>query len=228
MCFTLGLKNPLSKSIYENMNAFVEKWSKIIYFVSMRITFPCVSIPYAIWSYYQYYTTDLGPAAFHLPFPFWWHTFNGHFSSRLKVIMMFCFSFSRAPFDRRKPITYFICLLVEMPPIFYSTIQAACNVSIPAAVCCIMIAFANDVKEEINELDKLNKMNKSGAEIYRKLCNVIQFHTIIKQLSWILHQSRKWLTLSSNFKQNIFFSDSQMNLPLHINTFIRHIFSGHW
>lgn len=180
-----GLKNPVSKAIYEEMNAFVEKWSKIIYFVSMRITFPCVTIPYAIWSYIQYFTTDLGPDAFHLPFPFWYyHSFISFWKDQNWKYCCYFFLFQRTPFDRRNPIAYFICFLFEIPPIFYSTVQAACNVSVPAAVCCIMIAFANDIIEEMADLNQLSKMNTSDARIYNKLCHIIRFHSTIKQLNW--------------------------------------------
>lgn len=67
-----GSTNPISKQIYENTNDFVEKWSKIIHFAHEKVTFPFVTFPYVILSYFLYFNTDLDGNAFSLPFKFWY------------------------------------------------------------------------------------------------------------------------------------------------------------
>lgn len=66
-----GYKNSESKKIYEKINERIEKWTKILYFVWMRGTFPGTMLPNCIISYFLYFATDLGSNAFRLPFPIW-------------------------------------------------------------------------------------------------------------------------------------------------------------
>lgn len=44
-----------------------EKWSKIIYFVTVKLSPICMIVPKAVICLFLYYTTDLGPAALELP-----------------------------------------------------------------------------------------------------------------------------------------------------------------
>lgn len=46
------------------------------------------------------------------------------------------------------------------------------------------LAFCKDLKEELITLNDFNKMKeKNDAALYCKLCEIVQFHTEIKQLS---------------------------------------------
>ena len=67
----IGMVNPESKLIYENLNEKIEKWSDIFYVVSVKVSGPGVLIINFIMSYYGYFTTDSGSDAFSLPFLFW-------------------------------------------------------------------------------------------------------------------------------------------------------------
>ena len=67
----LGLKNPSSKVLYEKTNRSVEKWSKIIFFVMVKITPIAWLLPKVIISLFLYFTTDLGNDALELPSPMW-------------------------------------------------------------------------------------------------------------------------------------------------------------
>lgn len=66
-----GQTNPTSKRIYDETNEKIEKFTKTIYFVYIRLTIPGVVLPTAIISYFNYFTTDMGNDAFRLPFPDW-------------------------------------------------------------------------------------------------------------------------------------------------------------
>lgn len=67
----IGVENPVSKIIYEQTNEKFEKWTKIIYFVCMKVTLPGCMAPNFFISYYNYFATDLGREAFRLPYPEW-------------------------------------------------------------------------------------------------------------------------------------------------------------
>lgn len=60
-----------SKTIYSKAIAFVNNFTKILYFILMKIAFPLITFPYLMTSYHRYLTTDLGPDAFQLPFHTW-------------------------------------------------------------------------------------------------------------------------------------------------------------
>lgn len=66
-----GLLNPTSVIIYEEANAFAEKWINIITFVFVKVTLPGITIPFFLISYLLYFTTDLGEDSFLLPFVAW-------------------------------------------------------------------------------------------------------------------------------------------------------------
>lgn len=69
----IGSINPALMRLYKETDAFVEKWHGRFMFTLIYITIPCISLPYLIWSFYLYYTTDLGKNAFREPFAFWYY-----------------------------------------------------------------------------------------------------------------------------------------------------------
>lgn len=65
-------KNPASKTIYDETNRFVEKWSEIGYFGMVKMTPICVILPKVIIvSYIRFFATNAGNDEFDLPFLFW-------------------------------------------------------------------------------------------------------------------------------------------------------------
>lgn len=69
--YFLGLKCPESKQKFSEIIALVEKWSKIIEFLSKKVTPACGILSRAIPSYCLYFFTDSGNEAFVLPVPMW-------------------------------------------------------------------------------------------------------------------------------------------------------------
>lgn len=71
--YPIGLGNgKVSRTIYEETNTFIEKWSKVIHFAFVRVSLPFIAGPYFILSYFQYFINDLGSEAFYLPFLIWY------------------------------------------------------------------------------------------------------------------------------------------------------------
>lgn len=60
--------NPISKALYEGTNKFVEKLHRVIFFGFIKITFPCITIPFVVYSYFLYFTTDSAEDSFIVPF----------------------------------------------------------------------------------------------------------------------------------------------------------------
>lgn len=68
----LGSTNAVKTTIYKKACTLVEKSSNYIYTGLVKIACPMTIIPYILWSYFMYYTTDLGRDAFTLPFVLWY------------------------------------------------------------------------------------------------------------------------------------------------------------
>lgn len=72
LSFSVGVNNnPSLQPMYNKFNGIIEKSSEIIYFLAMNVAVPGFVLPKAIVSYYRYFTTDAGSAAFDLPFLAW-------------------------------------------------------------------------------------------------------------------------------------------------------------
>lgn len=55
----------------ETTNQIVEKCSEIGAFAMIYVVIPCFILPKAIYSFFIYFTTDLGNDAFDLPIAIW-------------------------------------------------------------------------------------------------------------------------------------------------------------
>lgn len=71
LCVNLELKYSASEEIFRKANRFEKKWSKIINFVIFKLTPAFALLPWCIYVYFLYFTTDLGTDAFELPYPMW-------------------------------------------------------------------------------------------------------------------------------------------------------------
>lgn len=67
----LGSRHPASKMIYDKIIENVDKYSRFIHFVLLKITVPCFVLPKYIVCFYLYFATDRGNDAFELPLPVW-------------------------------------------------------------------------------------------------------------------------------------------------------------
>lgn len=70
--FAFTGQHPKSKQIFADANEKIENFTKFIFFVSIKMTFPGVMLPTFVISYLNYFTTDLGGEAFTLAFPIWY------------------------------------------------------------------------------------------------------------------------------------------------------------
>lgn len=71
VCFLGSNNSPASRAIHERTNQLIDKLCKIAYFAAMKLGVPGFVLPKAIISYFIYFTTDAGGAAFDLPFQAW-------------------------------------------------------------------------------------------------------------------------------------------------------------
>ena len=67
----LELKFSATKAIFYEANQFDEKLSEIIFFVVLNSPL-CALVPWIIYIFFIYFTTDLGNDAFELPVQMWY------------------------------------------------------------------------------------------------------------------------------------------------------------
>lgn len=67
----IGLKYPRAKATYQCANQQTEKVCNFLYTFCVCVIVPGFVSPKAIYSFFVYFSTDLGPNAFELPFPTW-------------------------------------------------------------------------------------------------------------------------------------------------------------
>lgn len=67
----IGLECRGSKEIYDGINENVQKMDRIVGFLMIKLSLPCVMFSKLFSSYFAYFTTDVGNEAFELSFPYW-------------------------------------------------------------------------------------------------------------------------------------------------------------
>lgn len=88
------------------------------------------------------------------------------------------------PVDWRTPSGYLVSFAIEFLATYYVVISCTCNVCFPVGACCFLIAFADDIKDELHDLNEYNQTKDHRTkEFYSKFCHLIEFHSIAKQLS---------------------------------------------
>lgn len=60
--------------MYVNACEFVEKTADYVFLGSMKVSLPCTTLPYLLFSYFMYLFEDMERDAFILPFIMWYLT----------------------------------------------------------------------------------------------------------------------------------------------------------
>lgn len=58
--------------MFNETHQFEQKLSGILFLVLEKMAAACAHVPWVIYVFFTYFTTDLGNAAFKLPFPIWY------------------------------------------------------------------------------------------------------------------------------------------------------------
>lgn len=82
--YVSGLKYPKSIA-YGETNDLIEEISEFIHVLMVYVLAPCFVLPKAIYSFFVYSISDLGPDAFELPFPTWCDLLSIYFLCQIYV-----------------------------------------------------------------------------------------------------------------------------------------------
>lgn len=92
-------------------------------------------------------------------------------------------SFLRFPWEWRDPLLYPISALIEFVLNFWAVTTCACVLSLYVATCYLFMAFAEDIKHEMNDLNEICSAKGGPVQFKSKISKIIQLHSNTKQLS---------------------------------------------
>lgn len=121
---------------------------------------------------------------------------------------MFIYPF-RLPFDPDTPFGYAGLWMLQIISYTIMCHVAMCALSIMIGLFGIMMAFAQGIQKNLNDLSENYKIDKNYAKILDELQFVVQFHSVVKELS-NLRLYFDQCVLNNN---SVFISDWSMNLP---------------
>lgn len=90
------------------------------------------------------------------------------------------FLFLRFPFDWRSPSGYLVAFSLEVVLEFFVCLNCAINLSFAVGSCLFMIAFANDIKSELNALNDTKNPKMRTHQIIKIHSTAIQLSTFFK------------------------------------------------
>lgn len=222
----LGLENPSAAAKFIEVNEMVEKMATFFHFALVKLTLPCVLLPNFIMSYFSYFTTDLGADAFILPLPVWlvwkWWFFKEETLLSIKLEnflkqLFHLFSRHRQPFDWRSPFGFFIAFSIQSASSYCITISAVCHMNILIGSCVLLLTITKDLKNEFKSTAELNETKMNRTELYKKMSNLIEFHTDTIELSEIIKTCLKSIDQDWNCQ---LFLNSRLNSSIKISFFV--------
>lgn len=97
------------------------------------------------------------------------------------IILIFYSLSISAPFDWRTPFGYMVLFCLHILIYYYIALWCTCFVNLILGKLYFMCAFTDDLQAEISIFNDLNKKECGALELYEKLCNIIRFHSNVKQ-----------------------------------------------
>lgn len=89
----------------------------------------------------------------------------------------------RLPFDWSNPIGYSFAMALQYVFIFNAAFTSICFVAFAIGTSLLLMTLTEDLKCDLNSLDKSIKLKENRVEIFKRFCQFVQFHSDAKQLS---------------------------------------------
>lgn len=163
----------------------VERLSRIIFLLFVKIALQLVMIPKCIASFSTYFMTDLGPDSFDLPAPMW---YISPFQEAwiLENVVKFHFHFKRFPFDFYNPIGYLIAFILEYIFLGYEYFVIACTLAVGIGESWFIISATKEIQRNLRSINKKIQTNKiPSTKLMSMFSKFIDIHGNVKQLSII-------------------------------------------
>lgn len=150
--------NPSSKIKYIKMNGKIDRILKMI--ISSALKFHTISyvIFYLLRTIIDYCIFNLGDQSYHLFYLTLW------------------------PFNQKTPIGYLISLAIEFTTVACSQIWFIPTAAFFIGLCWFSIAFANDVRSDLNFLNIGGTSHQRQAQLMKRFCGIVQLYADARQL----------------------------------------------
>lgn len=178
ICFT-GATNPFTKAEYIRLNLKIERFSKIVHFVLVKLTTAGILLPISIVTIVNYSIFDLGENSFYMPCSIM--QVRNLITSDCNQVMANLFH--RLPFNWKTPFGYSVLILfafLAVLSIGHCIVPIACLI---VGSFLLVSSFMKDTIEK-NFLSLNEKIsNGSHMDISEQFCSLMLAFTEIKQLS---------------------------------------------
>lgn len=90
----------------------------------------------------------------------------------------------RFPFDWKTPFGYIFVITFESIVAYLLLLIAALEMGFGFALMCVFFGFSKDIQADLIDFNKFVRMkNGLKMQIYKKMCELSQYQSDIKQLS---------------------------------------------
>lgn len=164
------------------MNERIEKVSKAIFFVMIKLTVPGVLLPFFCDTLVNYLILDLGEESFRLPVEchLRWYYMNVYLSTHNTT---FCW---RWPFGWKTPLGYLAPLVISSFAAFFTCAFAACLMSFFIGLYFTFTSMLKDITNDLRDLNEDKKIaDHNCKEVKKQLDDVVLLHSEVQQLSEI-------------------------------------------
>lgn len=143
----------------------------MLYFMQF-VAVPGFVLPKALWCFFLYYTTDLGPDAFELPFPTWYDLF--FLIVQFGAFFILSCGSHRFPFDCEVPRGYAVAILFQIKMAAIPIRLIGCFASLGFACFLFSMSVSDDMKNDIRSINQ----NVRKKRLRSNIC--VQFNEFIR------------------------------------------------
>lgn len=193
-----GMKTPTLRSMYEETNRVVEKWSKLAFLAFARLTPIAFVFSKAALIYLIYYITDEGSDAFDLPYSMWLVVDITCFHLKISIKILFCSKYQRFPWNWRTPVGYFIAVIIQYVLTSYVFIFGA--LALVIGLGCILMgnSLVKDICASMSAFNDIANDDGNRQRMNEQLVDFIETHSALIELSTMCSDSK----FERNFKNH--------------------------
>lgn len=186
--YFLGLRHESTSAVsynpmYGDLIGKIERMSKFIYFILIKVTCPVAVIALLSQVLINYFVFNLGNESYADPLIMYVKT-NWNICIR-KFNVEFLFIFKRVPFNWKTPIGYVQLLILFDVLCFCCVFSVIPTVTLLIGFPLLFNAFVEDITHDLTFLNNKysSSYRKNRREFRKRFCNIIRLHSDLKELS---------------------------------------------
>lgn len=145
----------------------------------------CTAVPLIVYTYYIYFTTDLGSQAFDLPFAMW-YVDSSKYTKIIKILNSSkWFAIHRFPFNWKNPVGFLVAISIQYTITAYGLTFCACVFGLAVGCFLYVIALNKIIKASLFNFSQNTRAKIDQIILLEQLIEFIELHSGAKQLSRI-------------------------------------------